>query len=77
MIMKPLTKVSQFCLLLVTSIALSACTLTTLTDRQQICNKLQRQYVYEENNRNIDATWVTPTQKQHQRDLIKQYNCTP
>jgi hypothetical protein len=77
MLIKQIVKMSRISLSLAICYSLYGCTLTNVTDHTELCNKLQRQAIYNKNNLNNEAGWTTPTQKDHLKDLIKQYNCTP
>jgi hypothetical protein len=77
MFTKQIVKMSLITLSLTIGGSLYGCTLTNVTDHTELCNKLQRQYAYNRSNLNNEAGWTTPTQREHLKELIKQYNCTP
>lgn len=60
--------------LLVATIALSACTMHKVTDKQQICNQAKRQQTLNQLTPGFDAHNITPGQQQQLEQSI-QANC--
>lgn len=66
-------------LILLTSISLTACGMfyesVNPQSQTETCKQLKRQLIYNNSNRNNEASWITPAQKQELMLKLKENHC--
>lgn len=64
---------------LLTSLGLTACSMfyesVDPQSQTETCKQLKRQLVYNNSNRNSEASWITPAQKQELMLKLKENHC--